>query len=188
MTRRRSIIAGVGRFDPGPEHDVVGVSRALDVGRSDHAGRRSISSPRRAVCAQDARPAFEPRTIASAGGDVAEFLRDSGCPSPVASPIVVDGQLWGAMLWSTQERTSRPTPRSGSRQFTELVATAIANAESREELGALADEQAALRRVATLVAEDVAAGSVFRAVGEQVGHLLEADLTSEPSQTTARRP
>jgi hypothetical protein len=37
--------------------------------------------------------------------------------------------------------------------FTELIATAIANAESREALAELAQEQAALRRVATLVAQ-----------------------------------
>jgi hypothetical protein len=36
--------------------------------------------------------------------------------------------------------------------FTELVATAIANAEAGRELRRLADEQAALRQVATLVA------------------------------------
>jgi GAF domain-containing protein len=36
--------------------------------------------------------------------------------------------------------------------FTELVATAVANAESRATLAQLAEEQAALRRVATLVA------------------------------------
>jgi hypothetical protein len=36
--------------------------------------------------------------------------------------------------------------------FTELLATAIANAESRAGLARLAEEQAALRRVATLVA------------------------------------
>ena len=37
-------------------------------------------------------------------------------------------------------------------EFTELVATAISNTASRDELARLADEQAALRRVATLVA------------------------------------
>ena len=42
--------------------------------------------------------------------------------------------------------------------FTELVATAIANAQARQELRAMADEQAALRRVATLVARGAAAG------------------------------
>ena len=47
-------------------------------------------------------------------------------------------------------------------QFTELVATAIANAEARAELQRLADEQAALRRVATLVAEEAATDRVVR--------------------------
>jgi hypothetical protein len=38
-------------------------------------------------------------------------------------------------------------------QFSELVATAIASSEAREKLRRLAEEQAGLRRVATLVAE-----------------------------------
>jgi signal transduction histidine kinase len=61
--------------------------------------------------------------------------------------------------------------------FTELVATAIANAEAREELRRVADEQAALRRVATLVAQGVPSGAVFDAVTEEVGRLLPADVT-----------
>ena len=59
-------------------------------------------------------------------------------------------------------------------QFTELVATAIANAEARAELQRLADEQAALRRVATLVAEAAAPTEVFDAVIAEVAQLLGA--------------
>ena len=59
-------------------------------------------------------------------------------------------------------------------QFTELVATAIANAEARAELQRLADEQAALRRVATLVAEAAAPTEVFDAVIVEVAQLLGA--------------
>jgi len=40
----------------------------------------------------------------------------------------------------------------------------------------LADEQAALRRVATLVAEDEPPERVFQAVAEEIGHLLETDV------------
>ena len=69
--------------------------------------------------------------------------------------------------------------------FTELVATAIANAESREELAELADEQAALRRVATLVAEgdwqgvvlDAAAAEMERALGADGAMLLRSGRT-----------
>jgi GAF domain-containing protein len=61
--------------------------------------------------------------------------------------------------------------------FTELVATAIGNAEARQELRALADEQAALRRVATRVAQGEPPEAVFATVAEEVGRLLPADLT-----------
>jgi signal transduction histidine kinase len=68
--------------------------------------------------------------------------------------------------------------------FTELVGTAIANAEgraqleeSRDEVHRLADEQAALRRVATLVARGVAPDDVFPAVAEEVRHILGADAS-----------
>src|SRR5262249_19153756 len=56
------------------------------------------------------------------------------------------------------------------------VATAIANAESRKALARLAQEQAALRRVAVLVAQQPSPGEVFTAVTQSVGLLLDADL------------
>ena len=60
--------------------------------------------------------------------------------------------------------------------FTELVATAIANAESRAALARLADEQAALRRVATLVAHGAQPEAIFEAVAEEVGRLFGSSL------------
>jgi GAF domain-containing protein len=62
--------------------------------------------------------------------------------------------------------------------FTELVATAVANAESRAALARLAEEQAALRRVATLVAQATAPQEVFAAVAEEVGRLLAVDFAT----------
>jgi hypothetical protein len=56
--------------------------------------------------------------------------------------------------------------------FTELVATAVANTQSHEEATALAGEQAALRRVATLVAQSVPAPDVFSAVSTEVARLF----------------
>jgi signal transduction histidine kinase len=63
-------------------------------------------------------------------------------------------------------------------QFGELVATTIANAEARVEVQRLADEQAALRRVATLVAREAPAEEVFAKVAEEVGVLLQADAAA----------
>ena len=70
-----------------------------------------------------------------------------------------------------------PNTEARLADFTELVATAIANAEAREELRRVADEQAALRRVATLVAQGTPSAAVFDAVTEEVGRLLPADVT-----------
>jgi signal transduction histidine kinase/putative methionine-R-sulfoxide reductase with GAF domain len=98
--------------------------------------------------------------------------REAGIKSAIGSPIVVEGQLWGVM---TATSTEGPLP-SGSEarlaSFTELVATAIANAKSQNALEQLADEQAALRRVATLVAQDAPPAEIFAAVSEEVEGLL----------------
>jgi HAMP domain-containing protein len=49
---------------------------------------------------------------------------------------------------------------------------------SRDELSTMADEQAALRRVATLVARGAPSEAVFAAVAEEAGRLLDADETA----------
>jgi GAF domain-containing protein len=88
-------------------------------------------------------------------GRIAEFVRETlGVSSSVASPIVVEGRLWGVLFVHATKSHSPPPKDTDSRLtgFTELVATSIANAESRAGLARLAEEQAALRRVATLVA------------------------------------
>jgi signal transduction histidine kinase len=74
--------------------------------------------------------------------------------------------------------SSRPEPLPAGTEmrigaFTELVATAIANTAARAELEQVAAEQAALGRVATLVAEAVPPGDVFTAVAVEVAGLFD---------------
>jgi PAS domain S-box-containing protein len=94
--------------------------------------------------------------------------------STVASPIAVEGRLWGAIT-ATSNKTLPPDSAERLRKFTEVIATAIANAESREALRQLAEEQAALRRVATLVAHGASPTAVFDAVAAEMERLLDAD-------------
>src|SRR5262249_37793254 len=61
--------------------------------------------------------------------------------------------------------------------FTELVATALADAEARQELRRVADEQAALRRVATLVAQGRSSAALVHARAVETSLLLRADPT-----------
>jgi PAS domain S-box-containing protein len=109
-----------------------------------------------------------------ATGPVAELARKIGVRFSVGAPIVVEGRIWGVIVaTSTGGRLAADTEQRLA-DFTELVATGIADAESRAALGRLADEQAALRRVATLVAEGVPPAEVFSALAEEVSRLLEA--------------
>jgi signal transduction histidine kinase len=73
-----------------------------------------------------------------ASGAVGVAGRESGFCSTIGAPIVVEGRLWGVMtVGSTQ--LDPPLPAGAEArlaQFTELLATAVANAESRAEIAA----------------------------------------------------
>jgi signal transduction histidine kinase len=112
-------------------------------------------------------------------GEIADVARRRGIRSAVGVPIVVAGRLWGAMSVATTEPDALPAGTEARlADFTELLATAIENAESREALARLADEQATLRRMATLVAQGVRPDEIFSAVSEEVGRLLGSDAAA----------
>ena len=67
------------------------------------------------------------------------------------------------------------------------LAVSLDNAQLYAEFRRIADEQAALRRVATLVARGVPAGCVFAAVAEEVGGLLGADTRRSCGSIRTRR-
>jgi signal transduction histidine kinase len=111
----------------------------------------------------------------TASGQLADTARAVGVRSAVAAPINVEGRLWGAIVAaSTHEEPLPPETESRLGEFTELMATAIANTESRARADRLADEQAALRRVATLVAQAVQPAEIFSSVSDEVGRLFGA--------------
>jgi PAS domain S-box-containing protein len=113
----------------------------------------------------------------AAAGPLAETARSIGVRAVVGVPVFVERRLWGAIsAGSTHDGPLPPDTEVRLDQFTKLMATAIANAEARAEVHRLADEQAALRRVAVLVAQQPSPSEVFTAVTEAVGLLLDADL------------
>ena len=106
-------------------------------------------------------------------GPEARRIREAGIGSVVGAPITIDGRLWGAAIIGTTKREPLP-PDAEARlgDFSDLVATAIANAQTRADLRVLAEQQAALRRVATLVARGVPPSEVFSAVAGELAHCL----------------
>jgi signal transduction histidine kinase len=72
-----------------------------------------------------------------AGGTATAWAREHGIRSSVGSPIIVEGRLWGAVIAFSGTVAPHPDD-TGERlpAFTELVAMAVANTESRAQLAA----------------------------------------------------
>jgi GAF domain-containing protein len=105
-------------------------------------------------------------------------VRALGIRSALASPIVVEGELWGAITLASLGRPLSPDTERRLADFTELITTALANVQVREAISLLADERVALRRVARLVAQDAPPAEVFAAVSNEVGRLFGSDTAA----------
>ena len=121
------------------------------------------------------------------GDSLSATVLETGRPAPTESelrpevgvPIVVDGEVWGLIrAAATGPEPLRADIEASLRDFTELVATAISKTESRESLRRVVAEQAALRNVATLVAEGAAPAEVFSSVAQEVARILDVSAVS----------
>ncbi|MFB9179981.1 AAA family ATPase [Dactylosporangium sucinum] len=124
------------RFEPDGDTTVMG-RHGLDRSQPGARGRPDPDSEMGLVQAtgraarRDADDLPDDLITAGPPEDLAAGLR-----SAVASPIVVEGRVWGAMrVGSRRERLPHDTEQRLA-DFTELIATAIANAESRAALTA----------------------------------------------------
>jgi signal transduction histidine kinase len=98
--------------------------------------------------------------------------------SEVAVPIQVDDYTWGLLAVATDGRRLRADAESVLQQLAELVAAALANTQARAEVVGLADEQAALRRLAELAARDAPATDVVQAVAAEAARLVSVEFTT----------
>jgi PAS domain S-box-containing protein len=122
----------------------------------------------------DVEPAREVLAQLAEGHDVVRF----------EARVVCAGGAVRWLEWNTQSMPERGVVYTVGRDTTERrhVEAELREAQrvleaSRDELRVLADEQAALRRVATLVAQDVPSGELFGAVAREVGTLFGADFS-----------
>ena len=179
--------AAMGRYDPDGMFTTVAAwsteTPAFPVGRRWIPEGKNVMT----IVFETGRPA-RIDDFADASGPVGVAAREAGYRSAVGSPIIVDGRLWGVMTAASSAEEPLPSDTDARlASFTELVATAIANAESRARLTRLAEEQAALRRIATLVARGVPPEELFATVTEELGRLIGADsaglIRLEPGNT-----
>jgi signal transduction histidine kinase len=98
-----------------------------------------------------------------AKGPYGAWVGGLGMRAGVATPIVVGGRHWGVTVAATSREDFPVGTESRMADFMELAATAIANAQAEQELRDLAATQAALRRLAMLVARGEPPEAVFAA-------------------------
>ena len=99
---------------------------------------------------------------------VADDLRKQGVKSILTSPIFVEDRLWGVVTVLTRQGRFPSDTADRMTDFTELAATAIANAQAEQDLRQLTDIQSALQRLAMLVARGEPPEAVFAAVTREV--------------------
>ena len=169
--------ATMARYEPDGVRTVVaawgGARPTFPVGAQGRLGGQNVAT----LVFQTGRPArIDDQDDAS--GPIGEAVRELGIRAAVGVPVTVEGRLWGALAVGSQARPLPATTEAQLAGFTELAATAIANAQARVELREFAAEQAALRRVATLVAGAAPPEEVLEAVTREAGQLLHADYAA----------
>src|SRR5215210_3159682 len=168
---------GMARYESDDTMTTVAISSGLSdsfpVGGRWPLGGKNVST----IVARTGRSA-RIDDYGDAFGPLGVAMRERGLRSAVGAPIVVEGNVWGVMTATSLEQLLPADTEARLASFTELVATAIANAESRADLAQLAEEQAALRRVATLVVRGTPPERLFAAVLEELGRLLPIELAS----------
>ena len=106
-------------------------------------------------------------------GAVAARLRSAGAQAAYGVPILVDDKVWGVMAAVLTDGVVADDAEQRLANFTELIATAVSNAQARDDLSRLVAEQASLRRVATLVARESAGEDLFSVVAGEVQQLFD---------------
>jgi signal transduction histidine kinase len=164
-------------------------AEALDVGKDRVDALRArfdafVDAERRRFLARedtaddDARRAIIIAALGLAGSTVLIVLFGGYLVRAVALPVrraaSMAGRLAGGDLSTRMPETGTGEVGELERSFNTMAGALEA---SRDELRQIADEQAALRRVATLVARDVPPGELFQAAAAEVRRLIGADMT-----------
>lgn len=170
------------------------VGRLLDttaaVLRHEPDGSRTVLGTVHGIPAEVERATREERREAGrkAIHEVTRTRRAAHIGHAVAAPIVVDDRLWGVIVAASPLGILPVGTESRLADFTELVATAIANADSRDQLNAsrarvVAAADASRRRIE----RDLHDGVQQRLVALQLDLRLAESLVTDPTSELAQQ-
>ncbi len=187
LLRARCMV--VRRFEADEMATVVGIWSRPDFGPRPAVG--SIASldgeSVGGIVRRTGRPAHLPITERTSG-EIAEWARKVGLKHAAGSPVAVEGRLWGLLVGFWADEPMYADIEEHIRDFTALVATAVANSESRAELNAsrarvVEAADAARRRIE----RDLHDGTQQRLVSLGLElRMVEADLPEEQARTRQR--
>jgi GAF domain-containing protein len=109
--------------------------------------------------------------LSDMSGTWPQVAASRGFSSSAAAPIMAEDRLWGALVAAGRGPLPLRIEEQLSR-FAELAGTAIASSQARADVQALADEQAALLRVAEHVTRGGPPDKVFEVVAAEAQQLL----------------
>jgi signal transduction histidine kinase len=125
--------AALGRYEPDATVTLLALETSADVGV--HVGARlplDGESTMGAVLRTGRTTRLD--SFADATGTLADLSRQAGVSSAVAAPVTVEGRPWGVVVVSSRGRALPGETERRLEDITELVATAIANADGRAQL------------------------------------------------------
>jgi signal transduction histidine kinase len=120
--RSATVVAGIGQWV-----DELGVGMSVEL--NDSLAVTAVFHTGRSARIED-------QDYSTAAGPIGHYLARAGNRSVVASPIIVEGRLWGALVASTKRARLAADIEERMASFTELVGIVIANAARRSELTA----------------------------------------------------
>jgi signal transduction histidine kinase len=161
------------RFEAGGAESVV----VAQTGDHVEAGLRMLVTGD-GVAARMWRSGDAQRVDDYAGVAGTTIVEELGVRAAVAVPVTVDGNLWGALATSSKSGPLPVSTEDRLTMFAEVVAAAVVSAQARTSVGVLADEQAALLRVAALVARGAAETAIFDAVAVEAAALIDDEPTT----------
>jgi signal transduction histidine kinase len=131
-------ITTMARYDPGGMVTILGAWSSTGTVKPDTLGAQTMLGGRNVstLVFRTERP-VRIDDYADATGAPADLGRDWGCRAAFGVPITVEGRLWGVMtVGTTSEEVLPADTEARLAGFTELVGTAIANAEAQAALAA----------------------------------------------------